>query len=98
MRRETIGVLRFITVLVAGPFLSFGFVYLFCRVDSHACESMFEFVGQIFGLGFEGGFVAVVITITAIAVAFSIICWFALRSWGPLQYRARVDLPSGDRS
>ena len=90
MTKETQTKLLGIAVaLIAGPFLSVGFVYLFSRVDSHACQSMFEFVARIFGLGFEAAGVTVVITMTAIAGAFSILCWIVLRTWGPLRYESQ---------
>jgi hypothetical protein len=85
MRESHTKLLRFVVALTAGPFLSVGFVYLFSRVDSHACEAMFEFVARIFGLGFEASGVTLLITMTAIAATFSILCWIVLRTWGPLR-------------
>lgn len=46
---------------------------------------MFEFVAEIFGIGFEGMLATIVITIFPIALAFSTISWFVLRRWGSLR-------------
>jgi hypothetical protein len=73
---------------MTGPLLSMGFIYLFSEVDPRSSEAMFNFTDRALQLGFEGAFFAGLITMLAIAVPFAIFSWFALRSWGPLRYRA----------
>jgi len=83
---------RFISVLIAGPLLAVGFVKLFTQINSRACESMFEFVAKLFGIGFEGMLITIVVTMMPIALMFSIIIWFMLRRWGPLRESTESDV------
>lgn len=85
-RRTKVGSLRVVAALSAGPLLGLGFSHLFCRVAPDACELMFVFVGRTFGLGYGGAFDTDVVTMSAIALTFSILCWFVLRGWGPLRH------------
>ena len=95
VRQQTkVGFLRFFVALILGPLLSVGCTYLFCRLGPQPCESMFEFVGRILGLGFEGAGLAVLITMTTITVLFAGISWIVLRSWGPLRYRPEPESSS----
>jgi hypothetical protein len=99
VRRESkIGILRFITALIAGPFLSFAFVFAFAALAPQSLESMGEFVGSILGLGFEGAFATLVIIVAGIALIFSVLCWFVMRSWGPLRHRIGDPVPGSHSS
>jgi len=71
-------------------------VHVLCKMDSDARDSMFEFVARILGLGFEESGITVGITMSAIAVSFSIACWFVPRNWGPLRNRVSLGMPSID--
>ena len=55
---------------------------------------MFEFVGRILGLGFEGAGLTVLITMTTITVLFVGVSWIVLRSRGPLRYRVDPESPN----
>ena len=54
---------RVLAALVAGPFLSFVFLYLFFHAAPRAAESLGERIGEIFGLGFEGAFIELLIIV-----------------------------------
>jgi len=97
LRREVnIVILRLAAVLIAGPVLSIGFIALFSTLHSRASNLMFEFVARILGLGFEGGIIPLVVTLSAIAVIFSIVLWLVLRTWGPLHKQAKPPLVRTD--
>jgi len=86
VRQQTkINVLRFFVALITGSLLAVGFVHLFCSISVHNCESMFEFVARVLGLGFETAWFTVLITVTAIAGVFSTLSWIVFRRWGPLR-------------
>jgi hypothetical protein len=79
--------LRFVLALMGGLVFGFVFIYLFANLAPRAFESMGEFIGRIFGLGFEGGpFELLIIVVGSVAV-FSLISWWILGGWVPLRSR-----------
>ncbi len=86
MRREAkIGILRFVTALIAGPLFTFAFLFVFAKVAPQSFESMGEFVNSMLGLGFEGAFATLVIIAIGASFVSSFLFWFVMRNWGPLR-------------
>lgn len=84
-----VGLWRVSAALLMGLFLGPGFMYLFLNTTPHAAESVGEFIGRMFGLGFEGAAIVALIMVVGTVVIFSLASWAILRKWGPLRRQAR---------